>query len=221
MKKLLLLLSLASCIIINADAKGGASSGGGRGGGSSVSAPARPAPAPSVAPRPSTPPAASPAQRPSPAPTAAPKTTTTTTTTTRSVNTSSRYVSGGGVAYGGMGMGYGYSNGLLTGMIIGNMMHPHNTVVYAGGGAHSNNALLYPDGRVVNQQGQQVGTYQNGQFTETPNGPVVAQPIPQDALHPPAEREKTVSEWMKDILLFTLLILVIVTLIIFLRGLFL
>jgi hypothetical protein len=137
------------------------------------------------------------------------------------VNTSSRYVSGGGVAYGGMGMGYGYSNGLLTGMIIGNMMHPHNTVVYAGGGAHNNNALLYPDGRVVNQQGQQVGTYQNGQFTETPNGPVVAQPVPQDALHPPAEREKTVGEWMMDILKVVLLILAIVFLIIILRGLFL
>lgn len=119
-----------------------------------------------------------------------------------------------------MGVGYGYSNGLVTGLLIGNMMHPHNTVVYSGGGAHNNNALLYPDGRVVNQNGQQVGTYQNGQFTEMQNGPVVAQPIPQDALAP-VEKEKTVGAWMKDILLFALLILVIVLLIIFLRGLFL
>ena len=215
MKKLLLLLSIASCIVLNADAKGGASSGGrggGGGGGRSMSSSSvsRPAPSPSAAPAP----------RPSPAPAAAPKTTTTTTTTTHSVNTSSRYVSGGGVAYGGMGVGYGYSNGLLTGMIIGNMMHPHNTVVYAGGGAHNNNALLYPDGRVVNQQGQQVGTYQNGQFTETPNGPIVAQPIPKDALAP-VQKEKTVGDWMQDILLFTLLILAIVLFIIILRGMFL
>jgi len=215
MKKLLLLLSIVSCIVLNADAKGGASSGGrggGGGGGRSMSSSSvsRPAPSPSAAPAP----------RPSPAPAAAPKTTTTTTTTTHSVNTSSRYVSGGGVAYGGMGVGYGYSNGLLTGMIIGNMMHPHNTVVYAGGGAHNNNALLYPDGRVVNQQGQQVGTYQNGQFTETPNGPIVAQPIPKDALAP-VQKEKTVGDWMQDILLFTLLILAIVLFIIILRGMFL
>ena len=87
---------------------------------------------------------------------------------------------GGGMMYGGMGMGYGYSNGLLTGLIIGNMMHPHNTVVYAGGGSYNNNALLYPDGRVVNQQGYQVGTYANGQFTPV-NGGMVAQQAPSDA----------------------------------------
>lgn len=119
-----------------------------------------------------------------------------------------------------MGVGYGYSNGLVTGMLIGNMMHPTNTVVYAGGGVHNNNALLYPDGRVVNQNGQQIGTYQNGQFTEMQNGPVVAQPIPQDALAP-VEKEKTVGDWMKDILVFFVLILVIVFLIIILRGIFL
>jgi hypothetical protein len=82
--------------------------------------------------------------------------------------------------YGGMGMGYGYSNGLLTGMIIGNMMHPHNTVIYAGSGMYNNNALLYPDGRVVNQQGYQVGMYQNGQFNAV-NGGMVAQTVPADA----------------------------------------
>jgi hypothetical protein len=96
-----------------------------------------------------------------------------------------RRTSGGGYAgapmmYGGMGMGFGYSNGLLTGLIIGNMMHPHNTVVYSGGG-YNGNALLYPDGRVVNQQGYQVGTYQNGQFTPV-NGGMAAQPAPADAV---------------------------------------
>jgi hypothetical protein len=82
--------------------------------------------------------------------------------------------------YGGFGMGYGYSNGLLTGMIIGNMLHPHNTVVYTGGGTYNNNALLYPDGRVVDNRGYQVGTYQNGVFTAV-NGGMVAQPVPADA----------------------------------------
>lgn len=113
-----------------------------------------------------------------------------------------------------MGPGYYHNDGLLTGLIIGNMMHPQNTVVYAGGGAHSNNALLYPDGRVVNQQGQQVGTYQNGQFTETPNGPTVAQPIPQSALKP-AEKETSVGEYF----LIFMLILGVVVLGIFLIGL--
>jgi hypothetical protein len=82
--------------------------------------------------------------------------------------------------YGGFGMGYGYTNGLLTGMIIANMMHPHNTIMYTGGGMYNNNALLYPDGRVVNQQGYQVGTYQNGQFNAV-NGGMVAQAVPADA----------------------------------------
>jgi hypothetical protein len=96
-----------------------------------------------------------------------------------------RRTTGGGYAgapmmYGGMGMGFGYSNGLLTGLIIGNMMHPHNTVVYSGGG-YNGNALLYPDGRVVNQQGYQVGTYANGQFSPV-NGGMVAQQAPADAV---------------------------------------
>ena len=117
---------------------------------------------------------------------------TTTTTTTRTTSTYARssngnyyhynspYI-GGGMMYGGWGMGYGYSNGLLQGMIIANMMHPHNTVMYVGPGSYSNNALLYPDGRVVNQQGYQVGVYQNGQFMPVQNGAMIAQQVPQDA----------------------------------------
>jgi hypothetical protein len=89
--------------------------------------------------------------------------------------------------YGGMGMGYGYSNGLLTGMIIGNMMHPANTVVYTGGGTYNNNALMYPDGRVVSQQGQLLGNYNNNVFTPINNGPIVAQPVPQDAVQQPSQ----------------------------------
>lgn len=201
--KTLAILALALGVSF-ADAKGGASSGGGHGGfssgGRSFSSVSAPRPAPTAAPRPSAPPTA----------------THTTVTTTRTVNTSSRYVSGGGSYYGGMGAGYGYNNGLLTGLIVGNMMHPSNTVVYSGSGAYSNNALLYPDGRVVNQNGQQVGTYQNGQFTEMQNGPIVAQPIPQDALKP-AEKETSVGEWIALILLAVVAIFFIVILI----GLFL
>ena len=182
MKKFLAVLAVSLMLVANvADAKGGGSSGGGGhssgGGGRSSSsfssggskggyssaAPSRPS-APAAAP--------APAQR---------QTTTTTTSTTTTRRTAGGGMVGGGMYYGGMGMGYGYSNGLLTGLIIGNMMHPHNTVVYTGGGQYSNNALLYPDGRVVNQQGYQVGTYQNGQFTAM-NGGMVAQQAPADAL---------------------------------------
>ena len=205
-----------------ADARGGASSGGGghggggghassssgRGGFSSAPA-SRPAPAPAPAPAAVSRPAPAPAQ-------AAPVRTTTTTTTTSSVNTSSRSVTPAG-NYGGMGAGYYHNDGLLTGLIIGNMMHPQNTVVYAGGGAHSNNALLYPDGRVVNQNGQQVGTYQNGQFTEMQNGPTVAQPVPQEALKP-VEKEKTVMQWLGDILAVIALVIAIIFLFVFLRS---
>lgn len=194
-----------------ADAKGGSSSGGGghasSGGGRSsggmssgrspsYSSTSRANSAPSVAPtnRPNSAPSIAPnspnAPRPNSAPvitpnaprpaTPTPRTTSTTTTTTSS--SYSRNVNyGGGMAYGGMGMGYGYSNGILTGLLIGSMLHPHNTVVYAGGGSYNNNALLYPDGRVVNQQGYQVGTYQNGQFTNVQNGAMVAQNAPADA----------------------------------------
>ena len=198
---------------ITADAKGGASSGGGHssggGGHSSVSsagsrggfssAPAsRPAPAPSAAPTYSAP-------RPAPAPQAAPQTRTTTTTTTstqRSVN------------YGpGYAPGYYHNDGLLTGLIIGNMMHPHNTVVYSGPGPQG--ALLYPDGRVVNQQGQQIGTYQNGQYAEVQNGAIVAQPAPPPA---PAEKEKSVGDWFADILGVIALVLIIIVLAVLLFG---
>lgn len=112
---------------------------------------------------------------------------TTTTSISRSISSPRSYSShvnyGGGMAYGGFGMGYGYSNGLLTGMIISNMMHPYGTVMYAGPGMYSNNALLYPDGRVVNQQGYLVGNYINGQFSAVSNGGMVAQQVPQDAFN--------------------------------------
>lgn len=189
MKRLISVLVLSMALTGIADAKGGMSGGGGRGGfssgGRSISSAPAPRPSPSVAP--------SAAPRPAPAaPAAAPRTTTTTTsttTTTRTRTAGGGFV-GGGMYYGGMGMGYGYSNGLLTGLIIGNMMHPHNTVVYTGGGAYSNNALLYPDGRVVNQQGYQVGVYQNGVFTPVTNGAMVAQAAPADALsHAPVVQQ--------------------------------
>lgn len=102
--------------------------------------------------------------------------TTTTTTTTRS-SSAVRGTYGPGVAYGGFGMGYGYSNGMLTGLLIGNMLHPTGTVVYSGGG-YNGNALLYPDGRVVNGQGVHVGNYVNGTYVPVAGGAVVAQPIP-------------------------------------------
>ncbi|CAB4241799.1 hypothetical protein UFOVP71_337 [uncultured Caudovirales phage] len=185
-----------------ADAKGGSSSGGGghsssSGGRSSSggfsSGGSRPSSPSSVsAPRPNSTPSIAPnsaggstVKRPDSAPSISTGAgsrpgTSTTTTTTRTTSYSSRYVSPGGY-YGGWGMGYGYSNGLLTGMIIANMMHPHNTVMYVGPGAYNNNALLYSDGRVVNQQGYQVGTYVNGQFTPVQNGAMVAQQVPPDA----------------------------------------
>ena len=100
------------------------------------------------------------------------------TTYTRTTTYRSSYV-GGGMMYGGMGMGYGYSNGLLTGLIIGDLMHPQGTTVYNGGG-YNGQALLYPDGRVVNSQGYQVGQYNNGQYTPVDGG-FVAQAVPQDA----------------------------------------
>lgn len=104
-----------------------------------------------------------------------------TTTTT----TISRNYYGGGMGYyyhpymmyPGFGMGYGYSNGLMEGLIIGSLMHPAGTTVYSGGG-YGGNALLYPDGRVVDQNGYQVGTYINGQFTPVQNGQMIAQQAP-------------------------------------------
>lgn len=106
------------------------------------------------------------------------------TTTTRTI-TRNYYGGGGGyyyhpyMAYPGFGMGYGYSNGLVEGLIIGSLMHPAGTVAYTYGG-YSGPALLYPDGRVVDQNGYQVGTYVNGQFTAVQNGALIAQPAPQN-----------------------------------------
>lgn len=183
-------LTLVCCSLIafssTIDAKGGGSSGGGghssggggKGGFSSSSG--RPAAAPTAAPRAGAP-AASPGTR---------STTTTTTTSSRSYSYNSPYV-GGGMMYGGFGMGYGYTNGLLTGMIIANMMHPQNTVVYTGqggGSSYSNNALLYPDGSVVNRQGYLVGNYVDGVFTPVANGPMVAKPVPADANGTPVQQ---------------------------------
>lgn len=189
------------------DAKGGSSGGGGHssggGGHSSMSGGGRSSPTYSSTSRPNSPPSVAPtapvnrpnsapvitpnAPRPNSAPVitpnaAAPRTTTTTTTssTTMTRRTAGGGYAGGGMMYGGMGMGFGYTNGLLTGLIIGNMMHPHHTTVYTGGG-YNGNALLYPDGRVVNQQGYQVGNYANGQFSPV-NGGMVAQQAPADAL---------------------------------------
>lgn len=104
------------------------------------------------------------------------------TTTTTTINRS--YGGGYGgyyhplMMYPGFGMGYGYNNGLITGLILGNMMYPQGTTVYSGGG-YTGNALLFPDGRVSDQNGYQVGTYINGQFTPMQNGPMIAQPAPQ------------------------------------------
>jgi hypothetical protein len=95
--------------------------------------------------------------------------------------------------YGGWGMGYGYSNGLLTGMIIGNMMHPQHTVMYVGPGTYSNNALLYPNGMVVDQRGYQVGMYQNGVFTPVAGG-MVAQSVPADAGHQQVQPQPVVIQ---------------------------
>ena len=83
--------------------------------------------------------------------------------------------------YGGWGYGYHYDNGFMTGLIIGNMMHPTGTVMYVGPGAYANNAMLYPNGSVVDQTGHVVGTYVGGVFTPVQNGAMVAQQVPQDA----------------------------------------
>jgi hypothetical protein len=156
--------------MITADAKGGFSGGGGRSGGFSS---ARPSTSYSSA-------------RPSQS-YSAPRQTTTTVTRNTTINRTynSRYVSTGGY-YGGWGMGYHYNNGLMTGIIIGSMLHPMGSMMYMGPGAYYNNAMLYPNGYVVNQQGYQVGTYANGQFVPV-NGGMVAQMAPQDAGQQPMQ----------------------------------
>jgi len=89
-------------------------------------------------------------------------------------------VYGGGYAFGPWGYGYGYNNGFMTGLILGDLLHPQGTVMYGGPGMYANNALLYPNGQVVNQQGYLVGTYINGVFTPVQGGGFVAQNVPQD-----------------------------------------
>ena len=90
--------------------------------------------------------------------------------------------------YGGWGYGYHYDNGFMTGLIIGNMMHPTGTVMYAGPGMYANNAVLYPNGQVVDQSGRLVGTYVGGVFTPVTGGAIVAQQVPQDAGRVPESR---------------------------------
>lgn len=192
MKKFLLFL-MVSVFTVSAFARGGSSStsssGGSRGGSysgaRSYSTPSYSAPRSYSTPSYSTPRNSSTPSYSTTTPRSS--TTTTTTTTRRSSNYSSGYgggYGGGYMPYGGFGMGYGYTNGILTGLIIGNLMHPTGTVMYGGPGVYNNNALLYPDGRVVDQSGRAVGMYNNGQFTPIQNGDIVAQPAPQDAMPP-------------------------------------
>jgi hypothetical protein len=84
-------------------------------------------------------------------------------------------------SYGSYGNGYHYNNGLMTGLIIGGMMHPYGTVMYVGPGMYGGNAFLYPNGQVVNGQGILVGTYINNVFSPVANGGMVAQQVPADA----------------------------------------
>lgn len=161
------LLLLLMSISLAAESKGGFSSGGGGGRSGGFSSSGRSSSYSSA--------------RPSSYSSPSRQTASISRSTTVSRSYSSRVNYGGGHMYGGFGMGYGYSNGLLTGMIIANMMHPYGTMMYSGPGQYGNNALLYPDGRVVNQQGYLVGNYQNGQFTAIQNGGLIAQQIPQDA----------------------------------------
>lgn len=208
MKKLIVAIVCALLVGV-AFAKGGSSSGGhggggGRGGSVSSSSAGKGGFSSS---------AGAPNSRPATA--SAPRTTTTTTTTTRSSTYNSSYV-GGGMMYGGLGMGYGYTNGMLTGLIIGNMMHPHNTVVYNGGGAYNNNALLYPNGQVVSKSGQLVGTYENGVFNPISNGPIVAQSVPTDAMAPQPvviQKDTTVGEVFLAMLLGFMCILFVIVLV--------
>ena len=141
---------------------------------------------------------------------AAPSRSVTTTTTTRSSSMGGRggYNYGHPMMYGSMGMGYGYSNGIITGMILGNLMHPTGTTVYSGGG-YSGNALLYPDGRVVNQQGYQVGSYTNGQFVAQDGG-MVAQPAPEaPAIPVVVEPSYSAAEIISGIVIFFIIIFII------------
>ena len=168
MKRLIKFIICSLLVVaVTAFAKGSFSSGGGGVGRSFSSAP-RVTSSPNIS---TSPRVAAPAPR---------TATRSVTTTTTSSTVRSRYVSGGGIGYGGFGMGYHYSNGLLTGMLIGGMLHPHGVVMYTGPGAYYNNALLYPNGQVVLQSGQLVGTYVNGVFYPIANGAIVAKPVPTE-----------------------------------------
>lgn len=136
---------------------------------------------------------------------------------TRSITTTTTRTRSGGyggygyhpMAMGGFGMGYGYSNGMMTGLILGNMMHPTGTTVYTGGG-YGGQALLYPDGRVVDQSGYQVGNYNNGQFVAQQGG-MVAQPVPSDAQPVPVTVEPayTAGEIIGGVFIVILIISII------------
>ena len=89
-----------------------------------------------------------------------------TTTTTRS-----SYTYGNPMVYSGLGTGYMYNNGFIQGLLIGHLLHPKGSIPYTGGG-YGGNALVYPDGRVVNKDGYQVGTYNDGQFNPVEGGMV-------------------------------------------------
>jgi hypothetical protein len=206
--KLLKIMALSAAIALScgADAKGGFSGGGGRGGFSSGSRSFSTPSAPSYS-RPAMPAPSVQQSRPNSTPTVMPgvnnrppvntqtsqaRPPTTTSTTTTSTTQTSRV--GPGVSYGGMGMGYGYygTSGLLTGLIIGSMMHPHGTTVYTGSGAH--NALQYPNGQIVDQNGKLIGTSHNGTFVPVTNGPIVAQQAPTDAHQQPTQQQVMVVQ---------------------------
>lgn len=96
-------------------------------------------------------------------------------------------------------MGYGYSNGMITGLIIGNMMHPQGTVIYNGGGI-GGQALLYPNGAVVDSTGHEVGTYINGQFAPIQNGAMMAQTVPGDAQQQQTETNNNDTGFLESFL---------------------
>lgn len=185
-----LMIAIAPAI---AEAKGGMSSSGGRGGFSSSSRSVSSSPSTSYG-SPSTSSSKSSGSWFSSKPSS--------TTTTR---TTSTYSSSSRGSYGSMGTGYDYSNGMLTGLIIGNLMHPHGTTVYAGPGPYANNAVVYPSGQVVNQNGQQVGTYTDGKFTPVENGQIVAQKAPADAF----KKEPSFGDIILVVLLGTLVLSVL------------
>lgn len=156
MKTKLIIISMLAMLLTAqmAYARGGFSSGGGRGGFSSARSSGSSGRSYS-APR---------------------STTTVVRNTTINRSYSGTYYHPMGYGYGAFGMGYGYNNGLITGLILGNLMHPQGTIVYNGSG-YGGSALLYPNGMVVDSNGYQVGTYVNGIFTAV-HGGMVAQPAP-------------------------------------------